>query len=239
MQPIRILIISLCFFAGLPVKAQEFHIERNPVEIVKHTHWGPNRAHFGHFFMGIGVSTPLDQGMEKDISIPLSENYRFGYRYRIKIINGLLVGAEANVNSTTYQFKRGEGIPPFGPELLARERATLGNGEGGLFLRLRFGQRGDYIGRYIDLGIGTQLNISSRYLVKKRDLLSSTAREAKIIYSDLELFSPWVHQMTMRIGMDRLSVFGKYRWTRLLRPVVAGVDLPRLIIGMEISTVSY
>jgi hypothetical protein len=111
---------------------------------------------------------------------------------------------------------------------------------GGLFIRIRLGQRGDYLGNCIDLGIMAQTQILNQLIT--RDLTNSTHPSTfnveKTTISKLADINPVNYKAAIRLGLDRVSLIASYQLSRLLSRS-AGKDLPGLEIGIEISPVRY
>src|SRR5688500_2386900 len=78
--------------------------------------YGPNRKHFGHFYMGFGFVAGPAEASSSDVDYFKSHEVLFGYRYKYRVSNFYALGFETTFGTQTFEIKQhaGKGLPsPF------------------------------------------------------------------------------------------------------------------------------
>ena len=220
------------------VQGQAFERNVAPSSVISHR--GPNRLHYSHAYLGgslIPSGTISGGGSHvTNLSAALSG----GYRYKLKLIRPLALVGELGLESQGYRIKPGSFFLAGDTSSFLRQTVRVASINGGVFLRLRFGQRGNYLGNFLDLGVQGMIPFHTRQ-VTIRQSTGSTApsllTESRISHR-LDCVQPVNFSMLARIGLDRTAIVVKWRWSELTDGTT-NFDLPRLQVGLELALVSY
>ena len=103
----------------------------------------------------------------------------------------------------------------------------------GFFSRFNFDpHRGNFLGTFLDLGIVGNWHLGTHEFTENK--LSNGTTVTKSI-SDLDYVKKLSSSAYVRIGFSHVSVYGSYRLTDLFKDAYKYPDLPRLVIGIELS----
>jgi|GEM_PF-4324380 len=149
--------------------------------------WGVNRMHFSY----------LMAGMQASLQKPVTFTSQIGYSYRVKVTSFFFLGAETTFSATG--------------KIQNHELVLRNHLDPALFFRLRAGQRGDYFGYYLDVGIQNEINLFSTPADR---LLSGSS-------------------LMIRVGFDRCAVLFLYGAKNPDHPSA------RLKVGIQEAIVRY
>lgn len=244
MGRIKIITGILLLFSLIMVQtnspAQELIFEKQLDSLQKHPNFGPNRRHFCHAFLSSSLFFSPSSGTEIKTRQPFTGQIALGFRYKLKINRPLSVITECGLNRSFFKLDQSPG-KNF-PDTLIHHSQSLRSTAifGGVFFRIRLGQRGDYLGNFIDLGLVAQTSMSNKLVT--RDEINSMDPKPYLIdkttVSRLMGINPLNYKASVRVGFDRFSLFATYRLSRLV-DTSSGKDLPAMEVGFEISPVSY
>lgn len=235
-----IIILLLVNLVQTNISAQELIFEMQPGRKKSHTEYGPNRRHYIHPFLSSSITFASERKPTLNTDQPLTGQLKIGYRYKLTVIKPLAIVTECGINHQFFKIHPTSGLF-LSDSLLHRFQSIRTTGPfGGIYLRLRMGQRGDYLGNYFDFGVVVQASSINTLITK--DIVDSndskTYRSEKTTISDLKIVNPFSYSLSMRVGFDRISLIASYRISRLLS-ISYGQDLPDLQFGLEISPVIY
>lgn len=197
---------------------------------------GQNLKHFKQFYAGsLFVIPQLDPASEKVYGISMTT--QLGFRYKRKINNHLAWGYELEVKRLIYSMSQDTPKVMNNSVKFEAEEFRLGNIEGGLYLRINFGIRGNIIGRYIDLcGFGG-LNFARNYYVKQK----VNAQWVRKWYLQQGFIEPFQYGAGIRIGVNRYSILCNYRVSDLLKlndtkdVFFPNLEAPRITVGFQVG----
>ncbi len=225
-----LLIFILLGFVQTYVTAQELIFEKNPGTPVSHPNLGPNRKYFFCPF----ISTSLK------LSLPPSGQAALGLRFKYKLSQPLSFVSELGVENEVFNINRQSGLVLIDTVNHGSQSIKAAGVFGGIFIRARIGQKGDYLGNYIDFGISGQ-----SYIVKTlitRDAIERgnqtnivSERTDKTRFKEL---NPLSYSVCIRIGFDKFSLMASYRLSRLMK-IKSGNDLPSFELGLDYSLFRY
>ncbi|MFO7617613.1 MAG: hypothetical protein R6V75_10215 [Bacteroidales bacterium] len=220
--------------------SQEMVLQLDVDSIPGSGNFGPNRRHFRHLFVEMGLAIPYPTTEGNLIKVPHSGSLALGYRYKLKVINPLAVILEGGLSKSSFRLTQFEGKSFPDSEIHDRQTLHLCRASAGLALRFRFGQKGDYLGNYLDLGAREVLLLGSR-LVEIDPGNSESGdwyRKKRQVYSGLDYAQRWVPELFARIGLNRIAITAAYRMGPIFRETVP-VDLPKITAGVEFALVRY
>jgi hypothetical protein len=239
-------IIAWIFFAFLlgmvsqTLTAQKLVFEKKIDSLPNHLKFGPNHRHFCHAFVSSSILLPSCGSSEIRTNVPLSGQIALGYRYKLKLDRPLSMVTECGINHHFFRISQNSD-KTFPDPLIHNSQSIRTYGLfGGIFLRIRLGQRGDYLGNYVDIGLTGQSSLLNRLVTK--DLIYSQDPNPylseKTTISRLSMINHFDYRASMRFGFDRFTMLVSYRLSRLVNNSMAP-DLPGLEIGFEVSPVRY
>src|SRR6478752_7391822 len=121
-------------------------------DTVKQT-FGPNLKYFGHFYGGFGFVASAAEGKGSEVEYPASHEFMLGYRYKYKLGRFYALGWDLSVRSQTFRLKQQHGKTLPSPMLHDEEKYRFTDIGLGIFNRFNFGRRGNYVGKFLDLGV--------------------------------------------------------------------------------------
>jgi hypothetical protein len=232
--------IFILFLMTFRLHGQKLIYEKKVDSVLVPGKVGPNRLHYYQMIFGTATMVPQWSPASSDYRFPLSGNLWVGGRYKLKMTRSLALVGEGGIRHTTARIRQSEG--KVFPDSLLHLKQIIKSDDifGGLFLRIRFGQKGDYLGNYLDAGIQGAWLFNSRLVeVDKQDGdLTGWYARRRTAFSGLEFMKPFTWQLVTRIGFGSVAVIATYR-PKALITVNTGHDLPPLTMGVEFSPVRY
>lgn len=240
-QVVSLLIIFFCLgWVPHNLNAQELVFEKRPDSVPAHPNYGPNRRHYVHPFLVAGAILPTPGIQQFKTKLPHNTDVAAGIRYKLKISKPFSVVSEVGFERFSFRSASGSGIMPEDSKLHLSQTISSAGFFGGIFIRTRIGQNGDYLGNYIDVGITGQTNLINTLVTVDtvRLVYSGQLMSERTSKSSFSLFNPFTYSASIRLGFDKFSLVAAYRLSRLLNNKVVD-DLPGLMVGLEFSPVSY
>jgi len=230
MKNIGIFIVLL--MSQLPVSdifAQEIMVSEPEAIDSSVARYGPNRRHYGHFLFNFGSSIDAGDAGARIVQ-PRLDQFSFGYRYKLRLFQHLALGLDAALTSFDYrlQQKAGKILPD--TVLHNKERMLFTVLNGGAYMRINVGRRGNQLGNYLDLGGYGGLTVSHTHYTKDKLPDGSTVRMRRNRLDYYQLFN---YGVTARIGYKKLIVFGRYRLSDMFYADKNLPELPRISAGIE------
>jgi hypothetical protein len=237
--PVTILIL-LFSLAAVNIRAQDLIFQKQPDSVQVHPNFGPNRRHFYHAFLSSSLIMPAFAVSTILTDQPYTGEVALGFRYKLKVARPIAIVSECGISRNLFRISQSVG-KSFPDTLIHQSQSIRFLGLfGGAFLRFRLGQRGDYLGKYIDIGLTAQASAINQLVTK--DFLHPTGSGSylteKTTVSKLSNINPLTYHASARVGFNRISLVASYRLSRLIDDSTVQ-DLPDLEIGIEISPVRY
>jgi hypothetical protein len=201
---------------------------------------GPNRKHHAHLFFGEGlIIGPSDAG-GADIIQGNSNNLDFGVRYKRKIGGVYSVGFEVYLSRRNFRLKQDSGKVFPTTNLYDKEKLQYNTLKVGVFQRFNFDRdRGNFIGKYLDLGGYGEVLASGRHVTMNKPDIASIAGASKIRNTNTNLVYANLlnYGVRARFGSNKVSVYGDYRLSDMFDTDVANLytELPRIMVGLEVD----
>lgn len=237
--PVTILLLLFSLIQA-NIRAQELIFQKQPDSLSGRPNFGPNRRHFYHAFLSSSLTLPVSAATTIHTDQPFTGLVTLGFRYKLNVARPIALIAECGINRNFFRINQSAG-KSFPDTLTHQSQSVRIIGPfAGTFLRLRLGQRGDYLGKYIDLGITVQASARNQLVTK--DLIGSSDSKPylteKTTVTELRNIKPLTFKASARIAFDRVSFFGSFRLSRFIEESSV-MDLPDLEFGIEISPVRY
>ena len=190
---------------------------------------GPNTNRFTHAFFSLSsfIKTSANQA---EIKYPGSLQLGVGVRTKYKIAEWYSLGYELEYRLSNFRYAASHDNLPFhGTDKILTHSIALS-----LFQRINFDKRGNFIGKFFDVGAYGELPFSkSNILIDNADTLGSG--QQKIILTKLKYMNSVNYGLTARIGYNRFVIFAMYRFSDIFKSSSDRIDLPRLNVGLQLG----
>lgn len=198
---------------------------------------GMNRKHFHHAFIGSNMFLGAAAGPLGEIKTLSSAGIEYGYRYKRKISHHYSGGYELAFRRLNYFPKDWQMASLNGDEPLRRERMVLLQTGLGLYQRINWQKRrGDFIGRFFDLGVYANWTFASRHVYTFKQ---PAGEQVKVKKSRLDYVQPFDYGVLGRIGFGNFVLKTTYRFSNHFKEDSGLEEFPRLTLGFELGLHPY
>ncbi|GGF09958.1 hypothetical protein [Hymenobacter cavernae] len=218
-----------------PAQAQRVLLRADVAEDTTRTRSGPNRAYFGHLYLGYAPVVGRASGPGAELRFGRSGELQVGVRNKFRLTQTLALGADLRYARLVYHLEQNDQKIVPTTTRYERERLTLSQLQGEAFVRLNAGRRGNAVGRYLDLlGWGGWVLGSAHYY---QEPASAGAKKRKVTERGLGYMSRWPYGVGARLGSGRLAVVGRYRLSNTFVGEAKNryPELPRWTVGLELG----
>lgn len=191
---------------------------------------GPNGKHFFNSFLGWHFAIPYESNDAAPVKPFSSSGLRVGWMWKHRISNFLAVGYLLDFN--TYSFVYSQTDAKTFPDSLIHKSQSIGLTTIGTGLYLRFNfdtRRGNYIGHYLDAGAYLDW-IPGRSLAYRDEIDFDQVQRSRI--SRLHYVEKYQYGLYAAIGLNKFTIFGRYRLSDVIKAPYHSAELPRLSVGI-------
>jgi hypothetical protein len=201
--------------------------------------FGPNRTHFRHLYVGYGFVAGPSENKGSAVKYGESHEWQIGYRYKYKVGNVYALGFDLAFNPQTFFLKQSKDKTLPNAATHEKEKLKFTNIGLGLYNRINFGKRGNYVGNFIDLGVYGNWLAFSRHIYKDEmpDPKLTGSERVVVRHKDLTYVEDFNYGLLARLGFNRYVFYGNYRLSDLFDPdyTFKYAELPRVAVGLQIS----
>lgn len=192
---------------------------------------GPNLKHFTHPYFRVGF--PVPTGSESNyLKIGLSPVYDLGMRYKRRFNNFFAMGLDLSFNWAVYSIDQKEGKSVPDSLVNKKEKLMVNSLSPAAYLRFNVGRRGNFIGKYLDLGAFGSWNYKKAHLTVNKNEQEEMVRVMTTRLSYMESFS---YGLLARVGSNRWALSARYRLNDLFTSSFNKPELPKVSLGFEIG----
>ncbi len=226
----KILFVVFCFSVAHFVFAQTpvLDVAVEPYNMGRPEN-GPNGKRFVNSFIGMHFVLPTETNDAAPVK-PLSTGFRFGIMNKFRFNDFFSIGYLLDFNS--YNFNYSQSAKKTFPDTLIHKTQNIGLASIGTGLYFRFNfdvRRGDYLGHYLDLGAYADwLPFRNLYYNDKIDF--GQIQHSRI--SRLNFVEKYQYGLFAAVGLNRFTIFGRYRISDVIKSPYHSAELPRLTIGV-------
>jgi hypothetical protein len=203
----KVILIVLSFMLSETLLAQRVVLDEDLRDSTT-THFGPNQRHFVAAYIHLGGAIAYDDGVVRYDLKRFNSDVAIGAHYRLKLTSFLGIGAMAGLNVSQF-FLDTDSVYT---NKVNRYRQTYNGLEGGAFLRINIGKRGDYRGFYLDGGVKGQVNY---YVEDKLFMDSDVANSSTLILRNPNAARLLVPSAFVHINYNHIGVYANYRLDEL------------------------
>ena len=205
---------------------------------------GPNMKHFIHFYAGSGLIMPFDEHSGAKINFSKSWDLIFGFRYKRKLLPFYAIGLDANLRYRKFGIQNEKlSYSAAYPLTMASkvDRFAIGIGSSGLevYNRINIGSRGNILGNFLDIGLRGEWNFGTKEIINDRLENQESAENIRTVRKNLKYIQNFSSVATIRIGFNKLIIFGNYQLTDLFKKQYNFVELPALSIGLQYNFINF
>jgi hypothetical protein len=215
--------------------AQETVLEEYPLSETAST-WGPGRENYVHLYAGYGMFADQAAGSAVQIHQLKSTEYRFGYRYKRRILKFWELGFDLSFANNSYSIVQ-DTLKRLPDNITHnKQRISLSTFNFEVFERMVFGKRGDIMGTYLDFGVYGSILAGSQ--IKSLDKYNESdpfyAKKRITMDKKLEFTELYNYGVSVRLGRNKTALFAKYRLTDIFKSSYTSLtELPRITVGIE------
>lgn len=184
------------------------------------TNDGPNTKFYQHGFLSYGQGIPMEEADSLQTEFG-SAFFEYGTRMKWKVNKWFAVGSELSYQFLSYNIKQDSLKNLLGMgQVNDSQRLKRHLLNGGAYIRFNFGQRGNHLGKYIDLGGFGSWAIGSRLTVKRTDdpaTQNFSSKDQTYTFRKLRFTSPFEYGVNVRFGFNKVIFWGRYRMSDLFR----------------------
>lgn len=187
---------------------------------------GKNRSKYTGSFISAGAIIGNTEGdTTRMLRTGMSAAFSFGNYYKLKVNNTYSVLFSGRYRSSRYDFKTA-GREKYNRIIVNEFMFEFAN-------RFNYGKRGDYIGRYLELGISADYAFNSKSKVKASPSDSSALyKYQKVQLTNLSYVEKLNYSAHARLGFNKLVFFADYRLSDMINEK-AIFGLPPLNVGLR------
>lgn len=218
--------------SGLPVAAQRVLLQGNVAADTAMQRTGPNRAHYGHLYLGYAVVVGSSSAAAP-ISAGKSGELFLGWRQKWRFNQTVAAGLGTQYSRLAYRLAQEASKQVPTAALHSRENLVWQQLQLEPFLRLNAGRRGNALGRYLDVGGWGSWAFSTLHTYK--DSPGGAAKVVKVTERGLPYAARWAYGTSLRLGSGRYALVARHRFSGAWRGSVADEwpELPRWTVGLD------
>lgn len=219
--------LLFCVAAG---NAQSVVIAKEPPKN-QDAEYGMNRKHYSHGFLGLHFIIGPPENSSADIYYGRSRSMEYGYRYKRRFNDTFSIGSEIIARRHAFHLKQTEKKEVPDNVIKDSEKLVFLDAGLGLYKRVNFGQRGNYIGRFLDFGAYASWVFHTRHVYfLEEDGLSTRVRVSGMNYP-----SAFAYGLNARLGFNNWVIKGSYQLSERFKDSSGLPELPRYSVGLEIG----
>lgn len=230
MLKIKYLLLVLFLLSVATLSAQRVMIAKEPPKDHE-TEYGMNRKHFSHGFLGLHFIIGPPESSGADIHYGRSRSLEYGYRYKRRFNNTFSIGSEIIARRHAFHIKQTDKKEVPDNTLKDREKLVFLDAGLGLYKRVNFGQRGNYIGRFLDVGAYASWVFHTRHVY----FLEEGGLSTRVRVSGMNYPAAFAYGMNARLGFNNLVIKGSYQLSDHFNDSSGLPELPKYSIGLEIG----
>lgn len=230
---IRKLLIALILLVTFgQLNAQKVVLEREVDSVIVRPKFGPNQSYFVHGYTSYLGHWTTNGTHELNVVPFMSNKINLGIRAKKKLTRHTALIADVSVGFSNYRFTDAEGHLVETPNKI-KEMARLYDVDLGAYARIGIGKRGDYIGRFVDLGYFLSQPFSTQYVVFTEN--PSGYKTRQLDPSSGYFIGNWQYGPRVHIGLNRYVFVFQYRLSDYFFTDDEMPQFPKFTAGFQIG----
>ena len=202
---------------------------------------GPNYKHFHQLYLNYRFLIPMNEDLEIKTITGKSGVFTVGWRYKRKISEWFAFGTGFYYENMQFALKQFDDKQFPDTRKHDKEKMIYNTLNLELYIRFNFGQRGNIIGKFIDLGAygGYAVGVKHNFTDNSDKNILPYSGKIKVNEKDLDYVNRLNYGVQVRMGINRWVITASYRLNDLIADnYKATYDdnfLPKLAVGVEIG----
>ncbi len=222
-----ILTLFVCVLTLLSIQAQEVVMEERVSETYPKSIFGQNRTHFVHSYFSLGFILGDTEQSFSNTKFG-SGSLGFGIRYKLRLNNTFSTGLETEYRANKIAYSP--------RSFYDKEKVFLQDWRNAWYVRINLGQRGNHMGKGIDLGVWGALKVFSRFY-QKWEVSGEDYKDIEVYQNHLKYMKPFRYGFFGRIFWGHFSLYVSYRYSDALKSrfFYQYYNVPAFNVGLEIG----
>ncbi len=195
------------------------------------TDYGMNRKHYSHGFLGLHFLIGPPENSGADIHYFRSRSFEYGYRYKRRFSDTFSIGSEIIARRHAFHIKQSDDKLVPDDMKKDKEKLVFLDAGLGLYKRVNFGQRGNYIGRFIDVGAYASWVFHTRHVY----FLEEGGLSTRVRVSGMNYPAGFAYGLNARLGFNNWVIKGSYQLSDRFSDSADLPELPKYSLGLEIG----
>ncbi len=229
---LMLLLVLLLISAG-SISAQGPLMNRTVAKDTAMGNRGPNLKKYRHWFVNVGFLIPHSNNHY--LKYGLSNEIGFGFRTKRKIAEHYAIGLDFAYQYRNYNLKKFINYPGVDSLNVTKERFVQRGIQMGLYQRINYGRRGNFLGKYIDLVIWGEVpfwNLHS-YRFSSPESQKMFGKNGKIVLRNFEWDETFLYGVQLRIGFNKSIIYGNYRFSQMFSTSSGLPQLSPIMVGFQ------
>lgn len=223
-------LVPLLLLAVLPLAAQRILIEEDLRGDTIVTDFGMNRKHYFHNYLGVHFPVGSGEVSQADVAIGRSWTLEYGFRYKRRYSQTFSGGLETVFKRSSYHPERFLQVDlPEGYDYNREKFVFLSLGMIG-YQRINLSKkRGNYIGRFVDIGAYGDIHYNVRHIMR----IEGEEDNMRIRRSHMGLHELFSYGVIARVGLNNFVLKASYRLSDTFKAQSGLPDFTPFMIGLE------
>ena len=224
-------LVSFFLASVFTAEAQTVVIAEDMAEQEEDLDFGMNRKHYTHSYFGLNFTAGPPELSGAGIRYGRSRTIEYGYRYKRRLSNTFSFGSE--IIARRYAFHVSQSEEKTVPDDIIKDREKLVFLDAGLgvYKRINFGQRGNYIGRFVDAGAYASWIFHSRHVY----FYEEEGLDIRVRINNPKYPETFNYGLMARLGFNNIVIKATYRMSDLFKDSAELPEFPRYSVGLEIG----
>ena len=233
--------VILLFLLVTNVMGQDVLLNQKTEDVLQDkADFGPNKKKYNHNFFGVGFAVPTRQDHETLIYGGSSFGIDYGWRVKRKLSNAFSVGYDVSGGYMQYRSRKDTssvysqvyGTPA--PDTLTTDKISYSSIKLKPYFRINFGQRGNHLGKYIDLAFYGELMLSSTHVAKFNHPNDEVIGKSQFKTRQLKYTNKLFYGPEFRYGNAFYNIYLRYRMPDFFNSKIAinPFELPAITAGI-------
>ncbi|TVR43226.1 MAG: hypothetical protein EA394_01765 [Bacteroidia bacterium] len=198
--------------------------------------FGMNRKHYTHTWVGLHFLIGPPETEAAEVLYGRSRSLEFGYRYKRRFSDVFSAGSEWVFRRSAFHIRQHMGKEVPDTIIHDKEKLIFLQGGAGLYQRVNFAQRGDYIGRFADIGAYGAWNFHVRQVTHD---VTDNGERVRTRRTRMDYPATFEYGIMARLGFNNIVLKGNYRVSDLFAGSADLPELPRWSAGLEFGLHPY
>lgn len=230
-------LILLMLMLAAPVSGQDILLSEDLRGDTLVPGFGMNRKNFGHFFVGVQKFAGIPEVDSDEFNYSASWAIGCGYRYKRKFSQVLSGVAEWQLKRLAFYPEQWDMLQTSGSAETVEQKLVFL--QTGLAAYQRFNydkRRGNYVGRYIDVGVYGDWSFNTRHIYCYQNAAGEDVRTRE---GSLDYIQPFEWGVLMRLGFNNLAFTSSCRLSDHFSKSSGIGEMPRFLIGIELGAFPF